>query len=152
MSDAERIEVAEAFLQEAVFRSRAKQASLAGLAGKTPDADLAVGQCGLGKEAAVELDLSAKGLELANRLWTEPLPPEELARVHDVMRTWVRAQDALDRDRNHFLRGFRKQHGFDRRAYTPELEAQYDEGLERINTGANDARREHAVRLLSGEE
>jgi hypothetical protein len=107
-----------------------------------------IGQCGLGKKAAVELDLSEKGRELANRLWSEPLSEPELARVHDVMRTWIRAQDALDRDRNHFLKAFRREHGFDRRAYTPELQSEYDAGLAEINAGANDALREHAARLV----
>ena len=148
MSD-ERIEAAEAFLQESVFRSRAKQASIAGLAGQTPDAELEIGQCGLGKKAAVELDLSGLGLELADRLWSGPLPEDELARVHEVMREWVRAQDGFDRDRNHFLKAFRREHGVDRHTYSPELLSEYDAGLTKINDAANRTRREHAERLLA---
>jgi hypothetical protein len=143
-----RLETAQAFLREAVFRSRARQAALAGLAGKTPDAELAVGQCGLGKEAAVELDLSPRGVELANALWHGPLDAWQLARVQSVMRDWVRAQDALDRDRNHFLKAFRREHGFERASYTPELAARYDAGLETINGAANGALRVHAAQLL----
>ena len=123
----------EALLQEAVFRSRGKQAALAGLAGLAPDAKLAAGQRGLGPEAAVELDLSPKGIELANRLWSEPLATAELERVRDVLRNWVRAQDGLDRDRNHFLKGFRREHGFDRRQYTDEQLGAYEAGLAQVN-------------------
>ena len=122
-NDDPRLATAEAFLQEAVYRSRAKQAALSGLAGLAPDAKLGVGQCGLGEKAAVELDLSPKGVELADALWTEPLPEPELERVRDLMRAFVRAQDALDRDRNHFLKAFRHRHGFDRSAVHARADA-----------------------------
>ncbi len=144
----DRLETAEALLQEAVYRSRAKGAAIAGLAGHTPDAELGVGQCGLGEKAVVELDLSSKGIELATQLWTGPLEGAELERVRDTMRAWVRAQDALDRDRNHFLKAFRKEHGFDRRAYDEDEQRAYDTGLEEVNGRVNTARREHAERLL----
>lgn len=144
----ERLSAAEAFLQEAVYRSRAKQAAVGGLAGLAPDARLGAGQCGLGEKAVVELDLSPKGIELAQRLWSAPLPETEVERVRELMRAFVRAQDALDRDRNHFLKAFRKAHGFDRRQYTQDEQREYDAGLEAVNARADAARREHAERLL----
>ena len=70
---ADRLEAAEAFLQEAVYRSRAKQAASFGLAREARAAEGAdTVQCGLGREAAIELDLAEKGRALADRIWSAP--------------------------------------------------------------------------------
>jgi hypothetical protein len=138
MSD--RLATAEELLQDVVYRSRAGQAAGASLAGNA--------NCGLGNEAAVDLDLSARGSELARQLWPESPPAADLARVREVMQAWVVRQDALDRDRNHFMKGFRQRHGFDRTQYTPEQLAEYESGLEQVNAGVNRERRESARELL----
>ena len=109
-----RLEQAELFLQEAVYRSRERQAAGVELRrGASP----AAGNCGLGEKAALELDLSARGRELAAVLWPAGLEGEALARVRTELAAWVVAQDALDRKRNDFLRDFRQEHCFDRTKY-----------------------------------
>lgn len=143
---ATRIELAEAFLQEAVFRSRAKQAAGTALAQLATDKQR---QCGLGVEAALELDLTPRARELAALLWPEGIAPTRIAAVQRVMSAWIERQDALDRERNHFLKAFRNAHGFDRRAYTPTMSADYDSGLERVNALADTERRAAAAELLA---
>jgi hypothetical protein len=137
---ADRLAQAEAFLQEAVYRSRAGQAAGASLAGSA--------HCGLGNEAAVELELSERGAELFRALWPEAPGGTELERVREVMRAWIVRQDALDRDRNHFMKGFRQRHGFDRTRYSPEQLAEYEAGLEQVNATVNGERRRSARALL----
>lgn len=173
MIDAERLALAEAFLQEAVFESRAKQAAGTALAA---GASAKPTNCGLGREAAIELGLSPRGRELFDALFggaadtgetgvqREPADPSQgdlanspdggattaarLAKLRDVMSAWIERQDQLDRDRNHFLKAFRQRHGFDRRAYSVEVLAEYDSGLAAINARADAERRAHAQRLL----
>ena len=143
----ERLRLAEHFLQEAVYQSRAKQAAGAALA---QAASQAKGQCGLGAEAAVELDLSARGRELFDELWPSGLQAAVLARVRAVLQEWVERQDALDRDRNHFLKAFRQRHGFERNAYAPETLAQFESGLAAVNAQVEAERQAAAQRLLAG--
>lgn len=141
---AERLEQAELFLQEAVYRSRERQAAGVELRrGASP----AAGNCGLGEKAALELDLSARGRELAGQLWPAGLEGADLARVRTELAAWVVAQDALDRKRNHFLRDFRQMHGFDRTRYTPDQLRSFEDGLARIN-GEEDTLRRNAARNL----
>ncbi|MCC6409192.1 MAG: hypothetical protein IT453_18685 [Planctomycetes bacterium] len=144
--DGDRLALAEAFLQEAVFQSRAKQAAgtvLAAGASAKPT------NCGLGREAAVVLELSPRGRELFEALFPLVLPDEALASLRERISAWVERQDQLDRDRNHFLKAFRQRHGFDRRAYSAEQLADYDSGLAEINARADRERREHAARILA---
>lgn len=144
--DAARLELAEAFLREAVYRSRAAQAA----AGSLPTASPAPagGQCGLGERAMVVLDLTDKGRELFERIWTTEPTEGEFDRLRDLMREWIVDQDALDRKRNHFLKAFRNRHGFDRTHYTSEQLAEYEAGLTRINTAEDEARRSAARAML----
>jgi hypothetical protein len=137
--DEARLRLAEAFLREAVYRSRAAQAA-AGVFPATPDAP-ATGRCGLGERAVVVLDLSDKGREVFERLWSVEPTEGELTRLRDLMRAWVVDQDALDRKRNHFLKAFRNRHGFDRTRYTSAELAEFDAGLARVNTEEDEALR-----------
>ncbi len=141
---ASRPELAEAFLREAVYRSRERQAASAVLAAPKPGG----GQCGLGEKASVVLDLGPKALPIAEALWPAGLEDARVERVRAVMARWVVEQDALDRKRNHFLKAFRHAHGFDRNAYTPELAAEFESGLERVNAEENERRRAAAAELL----
>ena len=141
----ERLRLAESFLQEAVYRSRGAQAA-AGVF----RSDTAPGACGLGKEAAVELELSERGAELFRALFGEGLPPERLERVRAVTSRWIERQDALDRKRNHFLKDFRNAHGFDRERYGPDEQAAYRAGLDRVNAEVDRERRAAAEGLLAG--
>ncbi len=127
------METAKAFLTEAVYRSRARQA--AGVALQASAAELApdARRCGLGERAAVELDLSARGAELAARLWPLGLTATDLARVREILAAWVQRQDALDRKRNHFLRDFRGAHGYDRARYAPAELSAFEDGLAAVN-------------------
>ena len=139
----ERLKRAETLLQEAVYRSRARQAAGVGLMPSGPT------NCGLGREAAVELELSGEGLEHFRALWPEEPPAGELERIRRVMRDWVERQDALDRDRNHFMKAFRHEHGFDRTQYSAGQLALYEDGLAGINARADSERGEAARRLLN---
>ena len=146
MDASARLDAAEAFLQEAVYRSRGAQAGASLLA---PDERLPDGgQCGLGARAAVVLDLSPKAEGLFTELWPDGVDEARLAALQGVMRDWVERQDALDRKRNHFLKAFRGEHGFDRAAYDEAQAAAYREGLDAVNGEASAARREAAEALL----
>jgi hypothetical protein len=139
---------AEAFLTEAVYRSRARQAAAAALLAPL-DPAAAKGRCGLGESAAVVLDLSDAGRELFAQLWPDEPAAAELARIRARMTDWVEAQDALDRQRNHFLKGFRTKHGFDRTRYDAAQLAEFETGLARINAAEDDARRTAALALIT---
>ena len=146
MDENERLSLAEAFLREAVYRSRARQAAGVALArGARP----ASGQCGLGERAAIELDLDAKGREIAARLWPQALEEAALERVRARTAAWIERQDALDRDRNHFLKAFRGKHGFDRTRYTDEQTSAFDAGLAEVNAREDLERAEAARALLA---
>lgn len=141
----ERLSRAEAFLQEAVFRSRGAQAG----AGLFAVGDPGRGDCGLGARAAVVLDLSPRAEELFAELWPDGLEDAQVAALREVMRDWIERQDALDRKRNHFLKAFRNEHGFDRATYSDEQQAAYRAGLERVNAECDAERREAAGRALA---
>lgn len=139
-----RLELAESFLQEAVFRSRERQAAGVELRrGARP----AAGNCGLGEKAAIELDLSPRGRELAAGLWPAGLDAGALERVRARVAEWVVEQDALDRKRNHFLRDFRGKHGFDRTQYAAETLRAFEAGLAQVNAEETQRRREAAGEL-----
>jgi len=143
---AARLELAESFLQEAVFRSRERQAAGVELRrGGNPTA----GNCGLGEKAAIDLDLSARGKELADQLWPAGLEGARLESLKTTVAEWIVEQDALDRKRNHFLRDFRGKHGFDRTKYGAEVVRAFDEGLARVNAEETTRRREVAQDLAS---
>ena len=131
----ERIRQAESFLQEAVYQSRARQAAGVGLSGGRPDGPPGSpgSSCGLGANAAVDLELTERGEELFKQLWPRATAPTELAHIQETMSAWVECQDALDRKRNHYLRDFRQTHGFDRRSYTKEQASEFEAGLASIN-------------------
>lgn len=145
----ERLRLAEAFLQEAVFQSRAKQAAgVSLLQGKLASRPSGPTNCGLGREAAVELGLSDRAAELFEQLWPE-LAPGQLDTLRGHIAAWVARQDQLDRDRNHFMKAFRHEHGFDRSAYTPEQLAAWEAGLDEVNGRCNAERAQAARSLLS---
>lgn len=141
MEREELLGLSELFLQEAVFRSRAKQAAGTALAQLAADTQR---QCGLGDGPAVVLDLSERGRELAARIF--PAGPGQ--HVAALLHEWVERQDALDRERNHFLKAFRQRHGFDRARYTADQLAQFEQGLERVNAQVAAERRAVAEKLL----
>lgn len=143
MDAAEHLTLAQEFLREVVYASRARQAAGAELARLARPA--VKGNCGLGESAALELGLSPRGAELHALLWPNGHPaPVEL---HASLEAWVDAQDALDRDRNHFLKAFRHAHGFDRRAWSAGLLAEYESGLAAIAAREDEARAIAARRL-----
>lgn len=145
----ERLATAEAFLAEAVYASRVRQAAGVSLLRASERDGSAPTNCGLGRDAAVELALSPRAAELANALWPTPLAPQALRAVQDVVARWVERQDQLDRDRNHFLKAFRRKHGFDRNAYAPELLAEFEAGLAEVNARIDAERRGAAQTLLA---
>lgn len=132
-----RLEMAESFLREAVFRSRERQA--ASVAVSAPRAR--GGTCGLGEKAAVDLDLSQRGRELFDRLWPHGLEGDALDRVRKIVEAWVVEQDAIDRRRNHHMKAMRMKHGFARDEYAPGVAREFEAGLERVNEEENAGRR-----------
>ena len=144
----ESLRLGEEFLREAVYRSRERQAIGVSLQPTRPDGSSPT-NCGLGREAEVVLDLSPRAREILGELWPEELPQQDLERLRAVMTGWIETQDALDRERNHFLRDFRRQHGFDRTRYAPEDVRAFETGLERVNAEETSKRRAEAQRLLA---
>lgn len=138
------LDLAMKFLQEAVYASRGVQhaghAAPGGGAG-----------CGLGERPGVPEAFSEGQARLFEAL-LQGIP--DAARADFVRHAqrlcgeWIRAQDGLDRKRNHFLKAFRQEHGFDRRAYPPEIEAEFAAGLDAINRD-NRGRLEDHARLLA---
>lgn len=145
MNATTRVELAVAFLQEAVYRSRESQPSGAGfLSGAS--------NCGLGEKPSLQLELGARGQELSLELWPQGLTPTQLEKVRERMAEWVRRQDGLDRKRNHFLKDFRQSHGMDRTRYTPQQSAEFEQGLVRINQEETQLRVAAAESLLAEAE
>lgn len=144
-----RLELARAFVQEAVYRSRERQAASTVLPSTEASAD---GRCGLGEKAAVELDLSARGAELFESLWPNGLEAQELRMTQEVMTTWIQRQDGLDRKRNHFMRDFRDAHGYDRTAYSAEERQAYEDGLAAVNAEVEDGLTAAGLQLLGPDQ
>ncbi|MDE0891078.1 MAG: hypothetical protein OSB14_02740 [Planctomycetota bacterium] len=140
---ATRHDLARSFLMEAVYRSRNSQGLSSVFAGKT--------NCGLGEGPVANLDLTEKAQTLFNELWAEAPAQEQLDAIRATTRGWVERNDALDRDRNHFLRDFRQANGFDRTDYTPEQTTAYESGLDKVNSGADDELSDAARALLGSE-
>jgi hypothetical protein len=138
----ERLELAEAFLREAVFRAREQQSSAALFTGQG-------GECGLGGPAEAARDLTPRASEILRGLWPSGSGGENGSRARAVAAAWVAEQDRLDRKRNHFLKAFRAKHGFERAAYAPDVLREYEQGLERINDDENERRRAAAAELLA---
>lgn len=138
----ERLHLAEQFLQEAVYLSRARQAAGVGLVqgpGDNPG-------CGLGVRAEIVMELSPRARELLALLW--PAPGPDPRALQATMSAWIEQQDQLDRKRNHFLRDFRRRHGMDRRGYGAEIEREFAAGLEQLDQEANAGLRAAARALL----
>jgi hypothetical protein len=142
---AARLELAEAFLREAVFRSRERQAASVALA----SAKSKGGNCGLGEKPALDLDLSRRAKEIVLRLWPDGLEGTALEKTRKLLEDWVVEQDAIDRKRNHHMKTMRMKHGFERDAYPPGVAREFDAGLERVNSEETARRRAVAQELLS---
>jgi len=137
---ADRLELARTFLVEAVYRSRNSQGLSSVFAEKS--------NCGLGEGPVSNLDLSDKAQALFVKLWPGDMEPSQLDAIRATTREWVERSDSLDRDRNHFLKAFRKANGFDRTSYTAEQLAEYEAGLEDVNSTLDAALSEAAAALL----
>jgi hypothetical protein len=144
----DRLQLAETLLQEAVYASRARQAAGVSLLLAREKDGSSPTNCGLGREAAVELGLSDRGRTALEALWPDEPAAAEAGRVRAALAAWVARNDQLDRDRNHFLKAFRSRHGFDRRAWDSERLAEYEQGLAAINARVDDERRAAARDLL----
>ena len=137
---ADRHDLARTFLLEAVYHSRNSQGLSSVFAGKS--------NCGLGEGPVTGLDLSDKAQAAFTKLWPGDMEEAHLDAIRATTRAWVERSDALDRDRNHFLKAFRQANGFDRTAYTTEQLAEYEAGLEDVNSTVDAALSEAAEALL----
>jgi len=140
-----RLEMAESFLREAVFRSRERQAASVAIAAPRERG----GTCGLGEKAAVDLELSQRGRELFDRLWPDGASDAVIARIRTITDEWVVTQDAIDRRRNHHMKSMRMKHGFARDEYAPGVAREFEAGLETINTEETAGRRAAAQGLVA---
>jgi len=141
VSDSERIELAKKLLQEAVFASRGRSAP--------KDLDGSGAGCGLGAGPNLDLALTDDGERVASLFWPAGLEGARASRARALLTEWIRRQDALDRKRNHFLKAFRGEHGFDRAAYTSELAERFEAGLEAVNAESLARLDEAATELAS---
>ena len=137
---ADHLDLARAFLLEAVYRSRNSQGLSSVFEGKS--------NCGLGEGPVSNLDLSEKAKAIFVELWPGEVAEAHLDAIRATTRAWVERSDSLDRDRNHFLKAFRQAHGFDRTAYTAEQLSDYEAGLEDVNSTVDAALSEAAATLL----
>jgi hypothetical protein len=142
-----RLDAALRLLQEAVFAARG-----GGSLAPTSDDPTRLGGCGLG--AGPNLDVAVLGAgasetarAAAALLWPAGLDESRAARVREVIAGWVKRQDGLDRRRNHFIKDFRGEHGFDRTTYSDEIRAAYEHGVEAVNAD-NRARHVEAARAV----
>ncbi len=142
MSDATPLELAQTFLQEAVYNSRGAQA------GKSAMSPGGKGQCGLGQDAAIVLDLSPNAEQILHKLWPDALSDDGVRSLQNQMTRWIEDQDQLDRKRNHFMKAFRGKHGFRRADYDAETLTAYEKGLNEVNQESLDALQQAAERLL----
>jgi len=138
---AARQDLARAFLEEAIYRSRNSQGLDSVFAGKS--------NCGLGEGPVSNLDLSERAQSVFDALWPELPDQTHLDAIRATTLTWIERCDALDRDRNHFLKAFRQANGFDRTAYSTEQLAEFESGLEDVNSSADAALSEAAEALLA---
>lgn len=143
----DRLRLADELLQEVVYASRAKQAAGSSLRLAREKDGSSPTNCGLGREAAIELGLSERGQAAFERLWPGPSSEDAAQRICATLARWVERADQLDRDRNHYLKAFRTKHGFDRRAYTAEIAAAFEHGLAEVNARAEAERRSAALEL-----
>lgn len=141
-----RLELAEAFLREAVYRSRERQAASVVLAPPRAKG----GTCGLGEKAAVDLDLSPRARQIFDELWPQGIASAHLERVRALLAEWVVEQDQLDRKRNHHMKAMRLKHGFVRDEYPAEVAREFDAGLERVNSEETARRRAVAQQIVGG--
>jgi len=105
--------------------------------------------CGLGSKTMVDLNLSDRAVELFRSIWQRDVAPTEMEKIQLVMTSWIEAQDALDRKRNHFLRDFRQTHGFDRTHYTLEQAQAFENGLGKLNNEINVRLSQAAAELIA---
>lgn len=136
-------DLARRFLQETVFASR--QATHA----YSPDG--AQG-CGLGARPAIPPDFNARQGELLTGMLEAAAKSSEAVSFDDVRACcadWIKVQDGLDRKRNHFLKDFRQANGFDRKAYSAEVEAAFKAGLDDVNQDNRRRLDAHAEQLVA---
>lgn len=121
--------LARQFLQESVFASR--EASH----GFSPRSLDGASGCGLGLRPTIPDDFNGKQARLLEQMLSAASKGEHgpFASIREKVEEWIKTQDALDRKRNHFLRDFRQQHGFDRASYAADVEAAFKAGLAAIN-------------------
>src|SRR5262245_27197061 len=100
----ERLRLADELLQEVVFASRAKQAAGLSLRLEREKDGSSPTNCGLGREAAIELGLNERGQAAFEALWPAEPSEDEARRIREVLERWIERADQLDRDRNHFLK------------------------------------------------
>ena len=137
---ADPLALAEALLDEVVYASRARQSATTAIS----SGDAA---CGLGAGPKFESQYGPRARQCLEQLWPRGAPND--AALQATLSAWVRRQDGFDRERNHFLKAFRAEHGPDRNAYTPDVRQGFEAGLEAINESNTQARRTAARALLA---
>lgn len=130
------------FLTQILYKSREA------LHQRDPFAVSSGGSCGLGENPP---SLEALGPEWG-RFLAGLFPPDGPTgggrSLSPFLQSWLKDSDALDRDRNHFLKRFRQAHGLDRRRYDAPTEKVFAEGLERLKARQDALLENYAQKLL----
>ncbi len=116
-------------LREAVSRSRGKQTEVASPAG-------------------ADLEQPGEGRGPFRHLSPGTPSGATMEGLSQLLATWVKRQDGLDRKRKHFPRDFRDQHGYDRRDYNEEQRADYGNGLDAVHAEENEGRQSAQLEVL----
>lgn len=145
-----RHDAARRLLMEAVYASRGGKAGAVLARGESGD----TGNCGLGVGPNLDVTVLGAGAgeqarDSAQALWPEGLDAARTDAARAAIRAWVKRQDGLDRKRNHFIKDFRGEHGFDRTTYSAEILAAYDAGVEAVNRENRDGLDAAAQALLA---
>lgn len=130
------LEKAKDLFRQVVYRSRGASFPSA----KT-------GLCGLGEKSPVFQGLPSEWAPLIGEIFAGKNRREDIS---GLLSSWLTEKDTLDRERNHFLKRFRNEHGSDRRKYTPATAQAFDDGLAEINSQEEARLTEHAQKLLNG--
>lgn len=106
------------------------------------------GSCGLGENPPSPEALGPERGRFLAGLFPPDGPDDGGRTLSPLLQNWLKDSDALDRDRNHFLKRFRQAHGLDRRRYDAATEKAFAEGLERLKARQDALLGSYARKLL----
>ncbi len=130
------------FLKQVLYKSREA------LHQRSPFSVSSGGSCGLGENPPFLEALGPEWGRFLAGLFPPDGPDDGDGALSSLLQSWLKDSDALDRDRNHFLKRFRQAHGLDRRRYDAATEKAFAEGLERLKARQDALLGSYAQKLL----